>query len=242
MTEGREPTNSVEVETEVEVRVVPANNVSKEDMKIISEAIQEDMGVNITVSTANFTFKKAKDKEGVETMREALDIPVPYPSVEGIIDILDAGKGLGYDLLFQAVEAIVKAEAREIIHSDITLGAENFPYEKLSWAVIAAKPKAQRGGGIAKEVWELFVKDYTTVMIEHSGKSVDQVNNAATLFKGKLSNVRTNKPALKLLVNQLTIYADKTNALESMEEVVTFLLEKAETYLNVTDAELLASL
>lgn len=225
----------------IEVVVIPANNVSKEDMEVIKEAIAEDMGTSIRVGTATFTFKKSKDAAGVESMREALTIPLPYPSVDGIIDILDRND-VDCTLLMQAIETIVKAEAREIIHSDVTLGAENFPYEKLAWAVIAAKPKAQRGGGIPKEVWELFVADYTAVMIEHSGKTVDQVNNAATCFKGKLSNQRTNKPALKLLMTQLTIYSDNTNALDEVEEVVTFLVDKIETYLNITDEELLASL
>lgn len=239
--------NAVETELrgvaveEAKVVVIPAMNVDKETMTDISEAIREDMGMNVIVSTANFTFKKSKDKEGLESMREALNIPLPYPSVDGIVSIIDEG-GLGYELLRQAIESIVKAEAREIIHSDVTLGAENFPYEKLTWAVIAAKPKAQRGGGIPKEVWELFVKDYTAVMIEHSGKTVEAVTNAATLFKNKLGTVKTNKKALTLLVGQLTIYADKTTGLEAVEAVVEFLLEKAETYMNVTDEQLLAGL
>ena len=60
--------------------------------------------------------------------------------------------------------------------------AATFPIDKLSWDFISNMPKAQRsGGGIAKEVWEEFGKDYISVMPDVTGKKVEQVTKAAKL-------------------------------------------------------------
>jgi len=246
MTEQTTEKSAAQVAAEAKANTVvlvriPANNPDDEGMKVITEHLAGELGANVVIAQSNFTFKKSKDKEGAETIRDTVNLPVPYPSVDGILAILEAG-GNGMDLLNAAIRVVVNNEAREIIHSDAELGAENFPYEKLDWTTISNKPKANRGGGIPKEVWEAFAVDYIAVMLEATEKTKDQVTNASTILKDKLTKVRTNKPVLAVMVEQLSIYAEAAENLETYQAVVTFLLEKAETCLNVTDAELLASL
>ena len=246
MTEQNNEVSEAQVTAEAKanaviITTIPANNPSAEDMTAIIEHLVTST-VGVTVASAPFTFKKSKDKEtGLESIRETVNLPVPVPNAAGIIAIIEAG-GNGLELLTSAMRTIVANEAREIIHSDAELGAEDFPYEKLDWTTIANKPKANRGGGIPKEVWEAFAVDYIAVMMEAAKKTKDQATNAATILKGKLSAVRTNKPVLIVLMEQLAVYAENTEQLETYEAVVTFLLEKGETLMNVTDAQLLAGL
>ena len=197
----------------------------------------------VDIKPVQFNFKKTKDKEtGIETIRQAVQIPIPYPSVEGIVAILEAG-GLQLELLQEAIEKVVNDAARDFLYDDVTLSAASFPLDKVTWDAISKQPKAQRrGGGIAKETWEGFVTDYVNVMPSVTGKTVEQIANAAKILLGKLAQVKTNEPVLKLLVGQLAIYADSSENVTEYQECVEFLLTKADTFLNITDEQLLANL
>ena len=125
---------------------------------------------------------------------------------------------------------------------DENITAENFPYEELTWEKIAALPKAERrGGGIPKETWEEFIKDYIAVMPGLTGKTLDKVENAARNFANKFAAVKTNKKVLGLLVDQLGIYTTSPNA-ENFLECINFLTEKADKLMNMSEEELLANL
>jgi len=237
----------VETETAAETPKSPvtiiANNPSAEEMKAICEHIQVNYDFDVEAKETRFNFKKSKDKEsGIETIRESVELAIPFPSMQGIIAILEKG-GKGLDLLRDAVEGIVTAQARELLYDDLEANAATFPVEKLSWDFIANMPKAQRGGsGIAKEVWEDFGADYITVMMEKGGKNLDQATKAAKLLTTKLSNAKTNIPVLKFLVEQLAVYAENTENLQDYKDCVEFLLEKADTLINVSAKDLLAAL
>ncbi len=222
---------------------IAATNPSPEEMKSLIENIKVNHNFAVDVKAVKFNFKRQKDKDtGIETIREAVELAVPFPSVEGILAILEAG-GTQLDLLQDAVEAVIVAVARDIIAEDTAINASNFPIDKITWEAIANMPKAQRrGGGIPKEVWEGFGQDYIEVMPEATGKSVEQITNASKILVGKLSNVRTNEPVLELLVTQLAIYADNSPNIEEYKECVEFLLNKADTFLNVSPEELLSAL
>ena len=175
---------------------------------------------------------------GQLAIRQAVQLPIPYPSVEGIVAILEAG-GLQLELLQEAIEKVINDASRDLLYDDVTLSAASFPMDKVTWDAISKQPKAQRrGGGIAKEVWEAFAEDYVSIMPTITGKTVEQIANAAKILMGKLSQVKTNEPVLKLLVGQLAIYADSSPNVQEYQECVEFLLTKADTFLNVTDEQL----
>lgn len=226
--------------------VISVDNPTTEEMAALCESVKVNYDFNVSARAVKFNFKKTKDKTtGIETVREAVELAIPYPSMDGIVAILEAG-GKGLELLVEAMEGVVNSVARDLLSDGsegLALNAANFPVDKLAWEVIANMPKAaRRGGGIPKEIWEAFAQDYVEVMPEVTGKTIDQVANAAKILAAKLTAVRTNEPVLNLLVEQLAVYAEHSPNAEEYQDCVSFLLNKADTFLNVSPEELLSAL
>lgn len=205
--------------------------------------VQANFDNTVDVQEVNFSFRKVTDdKTGVEYKRPTITLPVLKPSVEGLVKILETG-GKGLELLLEAAADVVVSRARELINENEDINAENFPYEELLWDKIASLPKAERrGGGIPKETWEEFIKDYIAVMPSLTGKTVDKVENAARNFANKFAAVKTNKKVLGLLVDQLGIYTEGATNAEQFVECINFLTEKADKLVNMSEEELLANL
>lgn len=210
------------------------------------------MSENQTEITANFNkmvdekevkfnFRTVKDEAtGLEVKRATIEQKIPVPSVEGIIAILEAG-GKQLELLQEAVADVIYQRAREILADDDKL--TEVPVDLLSWEVISNLPKAERKGrGIPKETWEDFSKDYIAVMPGVTGKSAEQVGNAAKIFLNKFQQVKTNKAVIKLLQGQLALYLNSSPNAEQFSDCVEFLVNKAETLLSVDEAALLEAL
>ena len=241
--EQRSVEQNNEAEAQPKTQVIEVENPTEEEMKGILENIKVNYDFKVVTKPVNFNFKKSVDKvTGIETIRKPVQLAVPYPSVEGVVDILEKG-GKGLELLMEAIEGVVNSAARDLLYEDEKLNAATFPVDKISWEYIANLPKAQRrGGGIPKETWENFAQDYVEVMPAVTGKTLEQVANAAKILMNKLQQVRTNEPVLNLLVEQLAIYAENSPNIEEYQDCVAFLLNKADTFLNVSEEELLANL
>ena len=242
-------TESTQATTQ-EPQTIVAINPSKEEVANLMESIVANYDFSVVGELTKFNFKKSKDKDtGIEIIREAVELIVPYPSVQGLIDIIE-GKHLtegqpnkGLELLLDVMRDTVNSACRDILYEDFKLNAANFPVNAVSWEFIANIPKVQRrGGGSPKETWEAFAEDYLTIMPDVTGKSVEAVTNAAKCLSAKLTTCRTNKPVLNLLVEQLAIYAEASESIEEYQECVAFLLNKADTFLNTTDEDLLSNL
>lgn len=190
-----------------------------------------------------FSFRTVKDEAtGLSSKRPTVELSLLLLSIEGIIAEFQAG-GKRLDLIVEAIRDVQLARAREIVNEKEDITSDNFPYAQLSWESIANLPKAERrGGGISKEVWEDFTKDYISVMPSATGKSIEQVTNASKILLNKFQAVKTNKPVLKLLKEQIGIYANNSSNAEQFSDCITFLVEKADALLNQDEAELLAAL
>lgn len=208
-----------------------------------TNAITANFDKTVDEKEVKFNFRKVKDEStGLESKRPSVELKVLVPSVEGIIAILEAG-GKQLELLQEAVADIVIQRAREIVSDTEDVSAENFPYAELTWEAIANLPKAERKGrGIAKEVWEDFAKDYITVMPAVTGKSAEQVGNAAKILLNKFSAVKSNKPVISLLKSQIGLYLNSSANAEQFSDCVEFLLQKAQTLLDQDEAALLSNL
>lgn len=209
----------------------------------LHESIKANFNNLVDVKEVKFGFKKVKDEStGLESRRAPVELSLPVPSVEGIIEILQAG-GKGLELLQEAVADIIISRARELVNDDEKISQESIDLQKLSWDFIANLPKAERrGGGISKDTWEEFGKDYVSVMPGITGKSVEQVTNASKIILNKFNSIKTNKPVLKLIREQLGIYLQHAPNAEAYTECISFLDQKAETLLNMDEAALLANL
>lgn len=219
---------------------VAATAAAKE--KLHSE-IKANFNNLVDVSETSFHFRKVKDEATkVETKRPTVLIPVPAPSVEGIVSIIETG-GKGLELLQEAVRAIILEQAREIINDSESINEANFPYAKLSWDFIANLPKAERrGGGIPTELWTDFAKDYVEIMPAITGKTKESVELAAKVFTTKFANAKTNKPVLKLLQQQLTVYMNATTQGEQFTPVLEWLSNKLDTLIKTDETNLLLNL
>jgi hypothetical protein len=197
----------------------------------------------VDVKETKFHFRKVKDeKSGVESKRPSVAIPLPVPSVEGIIDILTKG-GKGLELLQEAVYAVIVDQAREYINENEAASEDNFPYNTMSWEALANLPKAERrGGGIAKELWDDFAKDYLAVMPAVTGKTKESVELATKVYLNKFAAVKTDKKVLALLKGQLALYINNTPNGETFAECVEFLDKKATTLLEADSSNLLDAL
>ena len=190
-----------------------------------------------------FNFRKFKEEStGLVAQRAAVILNLPLLSVEGIAAVFNAG-GKQLDLLVESVRDVQIARARDVLGETDSLTAENFPLDQISWNIIANLPVAsRRGAGISKETWEEFAKDYIAVMPAATGKTTEQVSNACKILLNRFQAVKTNKPVLRLLQNQISIYTNSSPLAESFSDCITFLSEKAETFLNLSDADLVSNL
>lgn len=206
-----------------------------------NEGIVANFNKFVDEKEVKFAFRTVKDAEtGLETKRATIETKIPVPSVEGIIAILEAG-GKQLELLQEAVADVIYQRARELLADDEKL--TDVPLELLAWEVIANLPKAERKGrGIPKETWEDFSKDYIAVMPGVTGKTAEQVGNAAKILLNKFQAVKTNKPVIKLLQAQLAVYLNSSPNAESFLECVEFLSNKADSLMAIDEASLLEAL
>ena len=217
--------------------------VSAADVAAIHAAIKANFDNKVDVRDFKFHFKKVKDEAtGLESKRPTVELSLPTPSVEGIIAILETG-GKGLELLLEAVTDVITNRARELVNDKEDITQDNFPLDELAWEKIANLPKAERrGGGISKETWEEFAKDYIQVMPSVTGKTAEQVGNAAKILLNKFNAVKTNKPVLKLLKDQIGLYASNSPNAETYTDCISFLVDKADALINMDEAALLANL
>jgi hypothetical protein len=103
---------------------------------------------------------------------------------------------------------------------------------KLTIAYLANQPESERrGGGIAKELWDAFEKNYVTVKTQ-AGKEAEKASNAAKIFAKKLQPVRTNKKILTFLKGELDSWfqsASKDDQ-EEFSGIYEYLMKKVDDF------------
>lgn len=189
------------------------------------------------------TFNFKADKKLGTPKRTPLQLQVPYPTLERVIDALSEEKQAAY--ILSLINDDVTKAVRDQINDETKPvdGQDKLDYQKLDLAFLANQPVGERrGGGIAKETWEAFSANYIEIMAAVTGKNPEQVQNAATLFVKRLAPVKTHKPTLQVLLDQLNLWFTNTKDQEEFQEVYEFLSSKADTLLKTDDAELLKNL
>lgn len=214
-----------------------------EEKATLAESIKANFNNKVDVVDTAFHFRKVTDeKTKIETKRNSVVLPLPVPSVEGIIDIIQTG-GKGLELLQEAVRNIVVDQAREYVNDNEDVTSLNFPFDRMSWETIANLPKAdRRGGGISADTWKDFVSDYVTIMPALIGKTKEAVENAGKIYLTKFGTCRSNKPVLNKLKEYLAIYINNTQRGEEFAEAVDWLDKKIDNLLETGDANLLNAL
>jgi hypothetical protein len=189
--------------------------------------------VDNRVESKEMLFHFKKDKMG--NKRPSVKVEVPVPSVEGIVDILTRGEKREVDLLLEAVYGTVRSVAAGLVSDDENMTAENFPFDKVTWAAIANQPKEDRRSSvISDEAWEAFIADYIAVMPALTNKTEDQVTRATIVYRKKFAPWKTDKKTINILKTQLGLYMETKNA-EEHSEIIDMLLRRADSYLAADD-------
>lgn len=214
--------------------------VSAESTAVAAKPVQIVPNFDNTVDVKEYKFHFKKDDLG--NKRETVELKLPTPSVEGLVKIIEAG-GKGLELLIAVAADAVAAQARSLLNDTESMTAASFPINDCTWEAIANMPEAEkRGRGIAKEIWDEFAKDYVAVMPGLTGKSAEAVALAAKLFLNKFQTVKTNKPVIKKLQENLAVYTNSAANAETYTDCIKFLDEKASTLMLADETALLANL
>lgn len=194
--------------------------------------------MNVIRQEVRFGYREKLDQAtGMKTRRIPDLLTIDFPILADLV--LNASEKV-QNLLQDAVNQVLVERARELLAS---YDAKTFPYVELDFEKIANLPPAQRkGGGIAQETWDAFIEDYKTIIVAVTGKTQDQVDNAAKILSKRLVGYKTSKDHLIFFAQMLALYqANSPNAAE-YSDVVEFLTSKIEEGLNTTPEQALANL
>lgn len=216
--------------------------------------ITPNVDKNVDIKPFKFRFKKDK----LDNQRPTVEVNGPVPSVEGIVDILTRGDKKEVELLFDALQDVVRGAVAGDVSDDekysqatldsamVTIKVPNadgktFTEEtvpKYSWRGIAYQPREdRRASNIPAEDWEKFAQDYIAIMPGITGKDVEAITNATVVYLKKFSIVKTNKPVLSKLKDQLALYTEHTKKGEDFQEILELLVRKADAYLGSDEVE-----
>ena len=194
-----------------------------------------EINTNEPTVLQKFVFRFKKDKLG--NKRAPVELNLPVPTISGIVGILKAG-GKELELLNDAIYSVIKSVAAEIVAEKSDVSQDNFPVGQVFWTAIANMPKAERAT-IPQEQWDGFAADYLAAMPGLTGKTADQVGLAVQIYLKKFTQVKTNKPILGKLKEQLALYMETPNA-ENFQDVLELLVRRVDTYLTAEEAVILA--
>lgn len=223
---------------------VAAENAAKQQEAVGkgSDAINKLLHMphpHVQMKETKFTFRK--DKLG--NKRAPITLYLPTPTIDGLAEALQDERqqnyvlSLLYDDIYKAARAQVDSEEKPV-NEQSELNLEVLTLKHLAYL----PPAERRGGGIAKEVWEAFEKDYNAVMPTLTGKEPERIANAATILGKKFQPVKTQKKIITFLREQLALWFSNSPNAEEYQEVYEFLDNKADELLKTDEAKLLENL
>jgi hypothetical protein len=201
-----------------------------------------------------FSFKRqtVKDELGIEQKRPPVTLTVPIPTYDGLLEALSSEDPKIAPFILDLVEEAIKDQIRtQISDEDKPVNRqEDLDLSKLTIQFIANLPKSERtGGGISKEAWEEWSKDYIETMVPLRAvggitkeDATDKVTKAAKLMTSRFNPCKTDKPVLTFLRGQLAQWASNTKNLEDHGEIFNYLDNKASDLLARDLTSQLASL
>ncbi len=206
-----------------------------------------DQTIAVPAGVGNYAAKEIKfnfrENKELGTKRPSVTLAVNFLTLQGLVAILESGDEKQINLVLETLQTPILDQCRAQVDENETISQESLDATKLSWEAISKlEPTARRGGGIPKETWEAFVKDYIEVMPAATGLKKEHVERAATLLGNKLASIKGNKPVLKFIRAQLDTWFTSTAKTEEFVDCYEFLVNKADTMLKADDATLLANL
>lgn len=234
-----------------EVKIIPVSGKNPEVVEKLAslpkpQVLMEEVDFHFKTPRSdkkNADGKPVDDLGNVLTKRPTLKLALPVPTFDGLVEFLSDQKGQEFvlDLLKEAVINEARAQiADESLKIEDQSGLD---LQRLTLNFLANQPKSERrGGGISKEVWEDFQKDYINVMPGVTGKSAEAIGNAAKLLMAKFQPVKTQKNVITLLLQQLSLWFSNTPNAEEFAECFEALEKRGKDLLAADESALLANL
>lgn len=201
------------------------------------------MQYNQVEESINFRTVKTKDEvtgEITESKRDVIKLQLPVPTWESVIAMIEAGTAEdateiaknNLQLVADAMKAVVNDVANSLAKENTSITSANFPYEELDWVKIANQPEAERKSrGISKDEWADFAEDYMQAMPAITGKDEERVKRALAMLINKFTPIKSDKESIKVVREQLVVYAEQAPSASNNFKVVEFLLKKADALL-----------
>lgn len=192
--------------------------------------VQNNLPNTYSMQAVKFRFKK--DKLG--NQRPSIEMKMPVPTAEGVVEILTKGDKKQWDLVEEALYEVVRGTLAGFVAEE-SFDPAKFDVSKLFWEAIANMPKEdRRSSSIPEEQWNAFVSAYLEVMPSVTKKTPEQIENATKLFVRKLAPVKSDKGVVGKLKDQLALFAQQPQA-EQFSDILELLLKRCETYLSADD-------
>lgn len=193
-----------------------------------------------------FKSRKEKDAEGKEVVvpaPKAVELVIPFLTLDSVVDIINSNDEKQQSLLLEAVNSVILGQARSLVDEDPEKArTEGIDLTQLTWDFISKIPPAtRRGGGIADEVWEAFTADYVAVM-QHHGKTKEKAETGAKLLAKRFAPVKDNKKVIKVLTENLLLWYTNTDKAEDFQQVYEALISKSGTLLEKDEEAIIAAI
>lgn len=195
----------------------------------------------VVPTPVKFHFK-AKKSLG-QPKKPPLELTIPLVTDEGLTTGINDEKVRAF--IRSLVNDAITDEVRDQINDDTNPvdSQDKLRTDRLTLEFLANMPAAERrGGGIAKETWEEFAKDYSEVMAAAAGKTPEQLQKMTRILTMRLAPVRLDKQVLAYVKEQLSLWFTSTQNQEDFAEVYEFLMQKADTFLAIDESTLLQNL
>lgn len=213
----------------------------------------------VSMEKVSFHFRKDKDFEKAnpefvgKTKRATFDLNIPQLTVAGLLAALQADDK-STKLALEACNNVIVDRARGLISEkvendvfnketkayNLTLKAEDFNLDDLSFLKIANLPKSERGAGIPKEVWAAFVSDYIETMqkpgaiemfTDKKARTPEVLVKHGQILGGKFNPVRSRKDVIQQMLGFLDIWAQVSENVEENMVAYEHLVAKGKVLL-----------
>ena len=171
--------------------------------------------------------------EKVEVKRPTVKLNVPVITLDGVVDLLNAGDATKIAGLLSVLEDVIYKAAKEQVDEDENITQEKLDLSKLTLDFILSLPPSSRSSiAPSDEQWKLFEQDYPAVMAAvQPDRTAEQITTARDILMKKLTPVKDKPAIIKVLQGYVSLWFTSTSKQEELSTVFEYLNQRAENLL-----------
>lgn len=183
----------------------------------------------------NFRTKETKNElnEVIKTKRESVELQLPMPTLDGLVDLLNKGDSKAIAGLLGIIKDSIIAQARQQVDDDEKITQATLDTSKLTMDYIFSLPPSQRASTVPDDsLFKLFEKDYMEVMAAvQAEKTTAQISTARDLFLKKFTPVKEKPDVITALRGYLALWYASTTLQEELADLFEYLNKRADALL-----------